>query len=77
MSDAELNWMRDVHVEQPDRIRDGALRAGTGLNGRGDEAARVLRALCNIHDAQRCEQARVSWKASQQQHPELASVPAP
>ncbi|MFI4931396.1 MAG: Wzy polymerase domain-containing protein, partial [Burkholderiales bacterium] len=77
MSDAELDWMRDVMSSNPTAFAMVRYAQALGLNGRGDEAARVLRALCNIQTPKRCEQARESWKASQQEHPELASVPAP
>jgi hypothetical protein len=77
MSDAELDWMRDVMSSNPTAFAMVRYAQALGLNGRGDEAARVLRALCNIQTPKRCEQAREAWKAAERQHPELASVPAP
>jgi hypothetical protein len=77
MPDAELNWMRDVMSRNPTLFAMLRYAQALAMNGRGGESARVLRALCNIQTPKRCAQARESWQESQQQHPELASVPAP
>jgi hypothetical protein len=77
MSQGELNWMRDVMSRNPSTFAMLRYAQALGMNGHDAESAGVLRALCNIQTPKRCEQAREAWKASQLQHPELASVPAP
>jgi Virulence factor membrane-bound polymerase, C-terminal len=49
----------------------------TGLNGRPEAAAAMLRAICNIHPPARCNEARESWRSAQAQHEVLRAVPGP
>ena len=77
MTDDELAWMRVVVLRNPAPPAMLRYALALGMNKHEDEAARMLRAICNIHPPKRCEQARESWRTAQQQHAELASVPPP
>jgi Virulence factor membrane-bound polymerase, C-terminal/O-Antigen ligase/Protein glycosylation ligase len=77
MSDSQLDWMRKValRVAYPPVLLRLAL--ADGLNGRAEESARVLRAICHMHPPKRCDEARESWRAAQDQFPVLKAIPAP
>jgi Virulence factor membrane-bound polymerase, C-terminal/O-Antigen ligase/Protein glycosylation ligase len=77
MDDEQLAWMRNVAQRNPAPGSLLRLALATGLNGRGDESARILRAACHIHPPKRCAEVRESWRAAQQQFPELVAVPLP
>lgn len=77
MNEGELDWMQRVMQRNafPPAMFRYALAAG--LNGRPDDAALTLKRLCSMHSAERCDEARASWKAAQEQFPKLRTVPAP
>jgi len=77
MSAEEVDWMRRVMQRNayPPAMMRSALAAG--LNGRPEEAAQTLRRLCHMHVELRCEEARASWSAAQQQFAVLRPIPAP
>jgi hypothetical protein len=77
MTDPELAWMRDVTFRNPSHGAMLRYALALGLNGRPDEAGRMLVAICHIHQPRRCDEARESWHALQQQYPTLASMPVP
>lgn len=77
MSEADLQWMRQValrHGYAPVLFRYALAQ---GLNGRPDEAARTLKLLCHVHSRRRCNEAREAWPALQARHAALRAVPAP
>jgi hypothetical protein len=78
MTSAELDWMRNVvrrNPAAPSAMLRYALAAG--LNGREQESAAMLRAICHIHPPARCDEARESWRSAQGAHPSLVAVPGP
>ncbi len=77
MSEAEVDWMHRVMQRYPFPPTMLRYALAAGLNGRPEEAARTLRAICNFHAVQRCEEARESWRAARATFPALASVPEP
>lgn len=77
MDTAELDWMRRVTLRFPFPPSMLRYALAAGLNGRPDDAARMLRAICNIHPVERCREARESWLAAQRRYPMLATVPTP
>jgi O-antigen ligase len=77
MSDEQLDGMRRVAQRNPLPGSLLRLALALGLNGRAEEAARVLRAACHLHPAKRCDDVRESWRASQRVYPGLAEVSLP
>lgn len=77
MTDAEIDWMRNVSQRNafPPAMLRFALAAG--LNGRAQESARTLAILCKVHPKERCDEGRKSWAAAQQQYPVLRSIGFP
>lgn len=77
MTDAEINWMRNVSQRNafPPAMLRFALAAG--LNGRAQESARTLALLCKVHPKERCDEGRASWAAAQLQYPVLRSIGFP
>ena len=69
--------MHDVTFRNPSHPAMLRYALALGLNGRPDDAGRMLGAICHIHLPKRCDEARESWRTLQQQHPTLESVPAP
>lgn len=77
MSDEELAWMRKVAQRYgfaPVLFRSAL---ALGLNGRPDEAARMLKLLCHVHSAKRCREAREAWPSLQERHAVLRAVAPP
>jgi O-antigen ligase len=77
MTDEQVQWIRHVAWRNPFPGSMLRLALATALNGRGDEAARALQAICHLHPPNRCDEARASWQAMQQQYPELVVIPSP
>jgi O-antigen ligase len=77
MSNAEIDWMHRVMRRYPFPPAMLRYALAAGLNGRAEEATRTLRAICNVHPAQRCTEAREAWRAARAQFPVLAGVPEP
>jgi Virulence factor membrane-bound polymerase, C-terminal/O-Antigen ligase/Protein glycosylation ligase len=77
MTADELDWMRRVAGRNP--APPTLLRYATalGVNGRPDEAQRLLVRLCNMHAATRCDEGRQSWALLQQRFPVLGEVKYP
>ncbi|MCW5661002.1 MAG: O-antigen ligase C-terminal domain-containing protein [Burkholderiaceae bacterium] len=77
MDTATLDWMRSVtrRTAAPPAMLRYALAAG--LNGRADESARTLALICKMHQPVRCKEGQDSWRAAQQQHPQLKSISFP
>lgn len=73
----ELDWMRTVTERNPFPPAMLRYALAAGLNGRGGDAANMLRAICNTYEVRRCEEARESWRAAREQFPELGSIPMP
>lgn len=77
MTADELDWMLRVMQRNayPPAMMRYALAAG--LNGRPQEAELMLQRLCHMHAEARCDEARASWSAAQQQFAVLRPIPAP
>lgn len=75
MTEPELATMKRVVSRHP--FPPALLRyaLALGLNGRPQEAAAELRALCNMHPAVRCDEAKVSWQSARERYPQLGSFP--
>lgn len=77
MSAEQLDWMRDVMQRNayPPAMLRYALAAG--LNGRPDEAAKMLALICSLNDKQRCAEGRQSWAQLQRRYPQLRAIAMP
>lgn len=77
MTAEQLDWMRSVTLRNhfPPALLRYALAAG--LNGRPDESARMLSAICHINPPARCLEGRDAWHAAVQRWPKLAEVVIP
>ncbi len=74
---AELEWMHAVaqrHASAPILFR---YAMAAGLNGRARDAADTLRIICKTNVPKKCAEGRAEWRRTQEQHPELASIPFP
>jgi len=74
MSSADLGEMSDVarRFAYPPVLFRYAL--ALGLNGYSVESLSNLRKICNLHGAERCEEARKNWRALQENFPSLKTV---
>jgi hypothetical protein len=78
MTDAQLAAMHRVSERfgYPSVLIRYAL--ANAINGHPDRAADTLIRLCRIHAVARCDEGREAWKtASEEEYPELQSVPFP
>lgn len=77
LSEADLKWMRDVSYFHPSLTNLHSLAVALALNGHREEAARLLREVCNSVSPVQCGYMKYSWKKSQLEYQELASIPGP
>jgi O-antigen ligase len=77
MSAEQLDWMKSVAQRNPYPPALLRYALASGLNGRNEEAARMLRAICNLQPPPRCVEARDSWREAVLQYPELSTVALP
>ncbi|RYF31315.1 MAG: hypothetical protein EOO23_02940 [Comamonadaceae bacterium] len=77
MSEADLQWIRDVSYFHPSLSNLHSLAVALALSGHRAEAAKLLREVCNSVNPRQCGYMKYSWKKSQSEHQELASIPGP
>jgi O-antigen ligase len=77
MSEAQLQWVRDVAQRHPHPSTLVRYALAMGLNGRQEESKRVVRAICNLHAPISCQRARTLWQSAQDQYPELVAIRMP
>jgi hypothetical protein len=77
MSAEELAWMRRVVERYPFPPAMLRYAFAAGVNGRHEEAAAVMRALCPMHSDARCAEGRAAWAEVQRQFPALATIAGP
>ena len=73
----DLTWMRKVVFRNPSSPAMLQYALAAGLNGRPDDAERMLRAVCNVHPPRRCAEAREFWRAAQNEYSELKAIALP
>lgn len=77
MTNEQLDWMRKVANRNPYPPVLFRYALAAGLNGRPDDAALMLNAICNMNIEARCREARESWQMAVGKWPELARIKLP
>jgi hypothetical protein len=77
MSEAELQWMRDATVLNPNAGFYRFLAISLAMNDRPQEAALWMRRLCQIATVGLCARVKMAWKQEATQNPTMATVPWP
>lgn len=77
MTEDQLELMRRVTRQYPSDGNHLALAAMEGLNGKPDEAARMLERMCRMVPAQRCRDALAAWGEMAKTTAALAQVVVP
>lgn len=77
MTAAEVDWMRRVARRYPTPPAQLRFAMAAGLNGRPEEAIRMLTVICHMHLEERCKEGRDSWTAAQQKFDLLRDVHFP
>lgn len=74
MSEAQLQWMRDVSITFAASGNFYSLARALALNGYPQEAALRLRQMCNAFDAQQCHMNQHAWVQGAKTQPAYAAV---
>lgn len=77
LTEEQLQWMRDVTHHHSSLTNLHSLAVALGLNGHPEEAAQLLKNICDTVSPNQCVIVKRAWINSQSVHPELASIPGP